>query len=61
MNTHQVDWSTSSNAGGILALLQVASYPPYGELETSLARPADRLLASGLSLSTSGHVDSCLS
>ncbi len=53
---HQVHWSASTNASSKLALLEVPSYSAHWKLQTCLARPADLLLASSLSLTTTRHV-----
>ena len=53
--TYQVHWSSSANACGVLALLQVASDSAHGELQTSFAGSADLLLPSCLSFAASRH------
>ena len=57
--THQVHWSTSTNARGELALLEVASNPANRELQTSLAGSADLLLACSLAFAASRHDSWC--
>ena len=57
--THQVHWSTSTNAGGEFAFLQVASYSTHRKLQTSLAGSADLFLACGLALAASRHCCVC--
>ena len=52
-NSRQVDWCSSSHAGGVLSLTQVTSNTTNGELQTSFGRRSGGLLFSTTSFSFS--------
>ena len=55
MDSYQVHWSTSTNTGCELALLEVTGNPAHRELQTSLAGPADLFLACSFAFAASRH------
>ena len=52
-NCSKVNWGTSTNTGGVFALLEVAADAAHWELESSLGRLGGRL-GSGLASATAG-------